>query len=85
VITLGQLTQFCAGLPCVGKRRFTDQTEADYRVAQLKRLQLDRPDEGVLHSYWCRRCGWWHIGHERPRLAWDKPTGTGRGDSDAKA
>jgi hypothetical protein len=75
VISLGQLTQFCAGLPCIGKRGFDTQAGADKRVAQLVRLHLDRPDEGRLHSYQCHRCGRWHIGHLRPRLDWDQPKG----------
>ena len=53
---------------CGRKRRHASQGKAEAAIRSLIRLGLDRPSEGRLVSYRCRRCLSWHVGHSQRGL-----------------
>ena len=46
-----------------GKACYGSKASADRSVKALRRSGKDRKYEGYLHSYVCKQCRAWHVGH----------------------
>lgn len=46
-----------------GKACYGSRASADRTVKGMKRRGNDRKYEGYLHSYVCKECRAWHVGH----------------------
>jgi hypothetical protein len=53
------IAQFCLR----HKRRYPTAGAALAAMRSLQRRTMDRPEEGALNVYKCRRCLAWHVGH----------------------
>lgn len=82
MISMGRLTGFTSGLPCTGKKQHLTRADAETERARLRRNGAVESPGRELEVYQCWHCRLYHVGHTRPRMAWDRKGGryASRGD-----